>query len=543
MEDDSGGSRKRGLFCDISQDPNAKVARITNAEYLAAFKAFDSDRNGFIELAELNSALQAVQRSVEVGSPRSLLQRPVQPATCCWLCARFGDGSRLNEVQFCELLDYVSNLKTIFEQVDADHSGSIECGELHRAFQLSGVTIDEEVVVQVGRSFDADSTGTLEFDEFVQMRLEWDCYVSAWDTSTRGSSVIHADQLLSVMEEVKRTLEPVGSLLVGQAEAEVLMARGLFYNSMFKVCRPFQPQTCQWLIIRFGQGNFFLNFGQFCSMLVFLKEMKSAFSKFDSNGSGSLNLPELSNAFASTGMQLPSELIMEIGQTFDRDKSGEIEFDEFVQMAAEWHDMLQERTRFLAQPTGRATAAMLQELFGQIRVIYRVTDGGVQGLRPFNQHTCRWLVAMFGTPLPGEAFAQGLAWNEFLVLIQYLKGAYIKYLQCDLCKTGTVSTEELRIALGVCGLHLSTEVVDNIRSCYDVDNSGSFEFDEFIQLLVECRLYDQCFNARLAQPMTLTPLNTLSPTLGQSLAAAGQGLITLDKSAFFSLVFAVPRNL
>mmetsp|Transcript_117457 Transcript_117457/g.292833 ORF Transcript_117457/g.292833 Transcript_117457/m.292833 type:complete len:546 (+) Transcript_117457:92-1729(+) len=544
MEDDTPGSRKRGLFCDASQEPSAKAARCTNAEFLAAFRAFDTDRSGFIELAELGSALQAVQSSVETNSPRSLLfQRPFQFTTSCWLCARFGDGSRLTEIQFCELLGYVSNLKTIFEQIDLDHSCSIECGELHRAFQLSGVSIGEDVVAQIGRSFDTDNTGTLEFDEFVQMRLEWDCYTSAWDACTRGGSVIQPEQLLSLLEELKRTLEPVGTVLVGKAEAQILMAQGLFYSSMFKVCRPFQPQTCQWLIIRFGEGNLSLNFGQFCSMLVFLKEVKTAFARCDTNGNGSLSLDELANAFSSIGMQLPTDLVMQIGRNFDSDNSGEIEFDEFVQMAVEWNEMLKERSHFEAQTAGRVTAAMLQGIIGNVRVIYGVMAGSVSVLRPFSLNTCRWLVAIFGTPLPGEAFAHGVAWNEFLVLVQYLKSSHTKYLQCDFRSNGIVSTEELRLALVACGINLAVEVVDNIRRSYDTDNSGSFEFDEFIQLLVECRLYDQCFEARLAQPTLLTPLNRISPVLGQSLAGAGQGLIMLDKSAFFSMVFAVPRNL
>mmetsp|Transcript_103247 Transcript_103247/g.266914 ORF Transcript_103247/g.266914 Transcript_103247/m.266914 type:complete len:541 (-) Transcript_103247:398-2020(-) len=539
MEDDRSGSRKRGLFQDVSQEPMAKVARYSNAEYRTAFAAFDTDRSGTIELAELGGALQTVQQRLEGGS-----LRPFNLMTCCWLCARFGDGVRLNEAQFCELLDYVANLRTLFEQVDADRSGSISCDELHRAFQLSGVAIGSDVIVQVGRSFDANQTGTLEFDEFVQMRLEWDCYVAAWDNATKGSPVIQPEQLINVVEEIKNSLEPVGTSLVSQAEAQVLLAQGLFYSSMFKVRRPLHMQTCQWLIIRFGEGNLCLNFGQFATMLVFMKEMKAAFSKVDTNGSGSLDVAELYNAFAGIGMQIPPELVMQIGQSFDHDQSGAIEFDEFVQMAVEWNDMWRQQGLFSAQASSRIDAATLQELFGKVRVLYRVVDGAALALRPFSLHTCRWLVALFGTPRPGEVTAQGMEWTEFLNLTQYVKGAYAKFQQCNFNRDGCATTEELRIALSSFGLELSREVVDNVRRAYDMDNSGSLTFDEFLLMLVECRLYDQCFEARLRQPATLTPLNAVSPLLGQVLATgASQGLITLDRSAFFSMVFAVPRNL
>mmetsp|Transcript_53211 Transcript_53211/g.72886 ORF Transcript_53211/g.72886 Transcript_53211/m.72886 type:complete len:139 (-) Transcript_53211:96-512(-) len=137
-----------------------------------------------------------------------------------------------------------------------------------------------------------------------------------------------------------------------------------------------------------------------------------------------------------------------------------------------------------------------------------------------------------------------MEWTEFLNLTQYVKGAYAKFQQCNFNRDGCATTEELRIALSSFGLELSREVVDNVRRAYDMDNSGSLTFDEFLLMLVECRLYDQCFEARLRQPATLTPLNAVSPLLGQVLATgASQGLITLDRSAFFSMVFAVPRNL
>merc|ERR1711963_1108922 len=136
--------------------------------------------------------------------------------------------------------------------------------------------------------------------------------------------------------------------------------------------------------------------------------------------------------------------------------------------------------------------------------------------------------------MPGEAFAQSLTWNEFLNVVYFVRDAYNKYMACDICRTGSISTPELGTVLAACGLQLGCEAVDNIRRCYDADGSGQFEFDEFIQLLVEGSLYERCFDARVAQPAILTPLNMQNPLLGQAFVAqgGGQGLITLDKSAF-----------
>ena len=67
------------------------------------------------------------------------------------------------------------------------------------------------VAEKIGRSYDADHNGVLTFDEFVQLRLEWDLYLNAWASHVpAGMNNIHPQQLLTVLDAVKRSLEPVG---------------------------------------------------------------------------------------------------------------------------------------------------------------------------------------------------------------------------------------------------------------------------------------------------------------------------------------------
>mmetsp|Transcript_63148 Transcript_63148/g.113670 ORF Transcript_63148/g.113670 Transcript_63148/m.113670 type:complete len:555 (-) Transcript_63148:67-1731(-) len=538
------GSMKRGLLGDANQDPMAKHARLSNPEFLAAFRAFDPANTGFMDISGLNSALQAVKVSVEAGTQHCLQNRPFQASTCCFLLARFGTGGRLTAYQWCELLDYLQNLKSIFMQVDADHSGAIEFAELHRAFQVSGVHIDPAVVVEVGKSYDGNGDGGLEFDEFVQMLLEWDYYVNAWDQSTQGGATIAPQQLLDVLEKIKLSVEPLGALLGSQEGVPLATARGIVYASQFGQHKPFHINTCERLIVRFGQGCPFLNFGQFCSMMVFLKEMKAAFSSVDSNGSGGLNMAELCNVFTRAGLNLPDQLIMQIGQSFDSDNSGEIEFDEFIQIAAEWQEMLGLQGRFVgSQGAATLNVEELQQLLGTVRVFYQVINGAVQSLRAFSLNTCRWLIAKFGTCQVGDRFARGVSYPEFLSLVQYLKECYEVFLRFDVDRSASVNLSELFALLAACGLSLSPEAVDNIRLSYDKDQSGTLEFDEFVEMLLEVQLYDQCFTARERHPSILSPLNTANPILGQQLSASqGPGLVTLDRSAFFAMVYALPRS-
>eukprot|EP00913_Durusdinium_trenchii_P001670 g1546.t1 len=328
-------------------------------------------------MARLASALEFVKLGIEAGTQHSLLHRPFQASTCCWLLARFGSHNR-------------SNLKTIFLEVDSNRSGAVEFAELHHAFQLSGVNLDPAMIAEVGGSYDTDKDGTLEFDDSFCKCLKksnnpWNLSVLFWER-TAGR-------------------------------------RRLSMASCFHPCL-----VCERLIIRFGQGSLYLTFEQFCSMMIFLKEMKAAFSSLDSKGCGSLDLPELCTAFWRAGINFPEGLILQIGatclteqscmclghgtmpsgKTFDRDNSGGIEFDEFIQMTAEWHEMWKLQECF----SPNITADELQRLMGSVRVIYEVIDECVQTLRPFSINTCRWLIAKFGTCQVGERFAQRLSFLE-----------------------------------------------------------------------------------------------------------------------------------
>jgi len=391
-------------------------------------------------------------------------------STCRWLCTRFGDGARLNGEQFCQLAAYLRVLKGQFEEIDANHDGSIDCDELFMAFLMSGVQVEASVVRRFGQSLDADKNGALEFDEFVQMKLECDRYMELWAVAAAGGATIHLQQLHAILEGLKRSVEPVGSLLAPS----------------MRVPRLFEEQTCQKLMLRFGDGRLQMSFSSFLAMLVFLKEATVAFSEADAARSGCLNVEGLGRACASLGMALPTELVVEIGRSVDHDRSGAIEFDEFLQIAVGWHSVCEQQALFLAQSTGRLSATNLQELFGQVRVVYHAWHGQAQAVRRFSLNTCRWLVARFGTALPGEQAAEGVTWPDFLQLIHFVKEAYAKYVACDIFENGAINAHELSVAFKACGVPLPDDVVERSFRAFDTDDSGRLEFDEFLQLLVTC---------------------------------------------------------
>ncbi|KAM0745718.1 calmodulin 2-like protein [Meredithblackwellia eburnea MCA 4105] len=63
-----------------------------------------------------------------------------------------------------------------------------------------------------------------------------------------------------------------------------------------------------------------------------LSEAREAFSVFDKDNSGSISTSELGRIFRSLGQNASDEEIQSIIDKYDTDKSGSVEFDEFVAM-------------------------------------------------------------------------------------------------------------------------------------------------------------------------------------------------------------------
>lgn len=58
--------------------------------------------------------------------------------------------------------------------------------------------------------------------------------------------------------------------------------------------------------------------------------LKKAFSLFDKDGSGSIDRTELGRVFEELGKKLPEEELNHMMEHIDTDKSGTIDFQEFV---------------------------------------------------------------------------------------------------------------------------------------------------------------------------------------------------------------------
>lgn len=334
----------------------AKRMCTSNPEYQAAFQIFDTDRSGTIDICELGNACQAVKKSVENSTMKAMTcyELPFHVNTIWMLAARFAasGGGVIQFPQFAEMMQWLESVKSVFQQIDTDRSGDMSVAELSRALSFSGFnvtgfpgggdSISLAVAEKIGRAYDADGNGVLTFDEFVQLRLEWDVYMDVWGANVPpGMNAIPAQQLLSVFEAVKESLEPVAAFaaqpfMTGLAGFNAAnCCNGLIYNSMFSVRRPFLIRTLELLIVKFGAGSQMITFEQFCMVMEFVKEQKGKFSAADLDKSGAIDLNELANAFAASGLPMAPENLIAIGRRYDADGSGTLEFDEFLQLMIE----------------------------------------------------------------------------------------------------------------------------------------------------------------------------------------------------------------
>ena len=125
------------------------------------FQAVDTDRSGNIDKGELQRALS--QGHLEF-----------QERTSALLIRMFDTNhtGHIDFTQFNGLWNYLTQWKANFDGFDSDRSGTIDHGELTRALQMSGYQLSSTVVNSMLAKYDADRSGSISFDEYIQLQVE-----------------------------------------------------------------------------------------------------------------------------------------------------------------------------------------------------------------------------------------------------------------------------------------------------------------------------------------------------------------------------------
>ena len=118
----------------------------------------------------------------------------------------------------------IETVKDTFNHFDSDLSGSLSRDEIRNALSSMGIHLKEDEMTELMREADADDSGTLEFEEFLEIVLKnlgnnadpLESLIHAFDTfDTDKDGLISAFELQSILAHhgEKLTLEEIDQLI------------------------------------------------------------------------------------------------------------------------------------------------------------------------------------------------------------------------------------------------------------------------------------------------------------------------------------------
>ncbi|KAK8789960.1 hypothetical protein WA158_006740 [Blastocystis sp. Blastoise] len=169
-----------------SQEPNA----------YGLFSAVDTDHNGTLDGRELQSALSSGGLRFNMSTVFLLLSK-----------YDFNHDNMINFQEFQQLISEVWQWKKTYDYFDSDHSGAIDENEFKTALRQVGYNFPDNVVHTIFNSSDSDRSGTMEFDEFIQIMCEIQLVsytFQQYDTQHRGVINVDLTQLTDIIFSCRR---------------------------------------------------------------------------------------------------------------------------------------------------------------------------------------------------------------------------------------------------------------------------------------------------------------------------------------------------
>jgi len=106
----------------------------------------------------------------------------------------------------------VKQLQEIFDNIDEDHSGSIDATELTNALMKAGKTPSREQVKQLVTKYDEDGNGTIEFREYQTMIKNWEDDIAEFDSEKARlqAAVAAAEPAITPRQRRSRSRDDIG---------------------------------------------------------------------------------------------------------------------------------------------------------------------------------------------------------------------------------------------------------------------------------------------------------------------------------------------
>ena len=186
----------------------------------------------------------------------------------------------------------------LFNRFDTNKNGTLDIKELDKCLKDGGYNFTPEQVVMIMRIVDADDSGTLDLNEFLDLIAYLyviDLAFYAIDSNRNGKIE---------RNELKRALKDVGYKFT---DSQI--------NVFFKMVDEDNSGT--------------IEIEEFHTLSLFLREAKVLFSIADADGSGSVSFDEFKKFLPILGIKVPADKAKEIygSLTTTKDK---LSFEEFV---------------------------------------------------------------------------------------------------------------------------------------------------------------------------------------------------------------------
>eukprot|EP00397_Hematodinium_sp_SG-2012_P008302 GEMP01008358.1.p1 GENE.GEMP01008358.1~~GEMP01008358.1.p1 ORF type:complete len:492 (+),score=93.78 GEMP01008358.1:134-1609(+) len=301
--------------------------------YGNVFRAVDKDNSGSISACELASMLSEMQANFGETAwveQWAVPQREFSHRTVFALLMKFGGDyptplPELDFTRFGQLLTYLGDIKNRFS-LHSILDKKIMAADLQAAFRNMGLNASEKFISKIVEFYDEDRNGTLEFDEFCRLIIDWDQYVEIFRMCVSGSEVSGVTPLV-----LQKALSILPMAYVSAVHPGTLQAgRNLILTT----------NTCNLLVSHFSATKTSLALLEFCEVLEVVKGLKQQFHDFDVQKGSSPGYVQLPAAFTLSGLRLSEASLISIMSNYDGewrydDDKPVLSFDAFVHLRME----------------------------------------------------------------------------------------------------------------------------------------------------------------------------------------------------------------
>lgn len=193
----------------------------------------------------------------------------------------------------------MDKLVALFKELDTDKSGQLSPAELQKGYEKFGFKFNQKQADFISKIADANSSGEVDFEEFCHLYgflMDVKNIFAQFDTNK--DNVIQTEELEKCLHDL------------------------LFHFSTEQVKYMYKMVDAN------HDGK--VDYEEFTTLLLFIHLSEKLFAIADTDGSNSVSIEELKKFLPFLGVKATDEEISTAFTKFDEDKSGSLQFEEFI---------------------------------------------------------------------------------------------------------------------------------------------------------------------------------------------------------------------